>query len=239
VVGGTDASGYVVAVVPAAGSGQRLAVGIPKAFHQLEGRTLVERAVDGLLDSGVVDTVVVAVPADLTDEARLILGKKAAVVAGGCDRTESVSLALSAMSESAEPDFVLVHDAARPLTPPGLIVRVVESLRAGHAAVVPALPLSDTINAVDANGVVLGTPERIGLRAVQTPQGFATGLLLRAYRAYQSAATPPGARGSSVTDDASLVEQVGGQVQVVDGDPLAFKITNQLDLLLAQAIVRR
>ena len=94
----------------------------------------------------------------------------------------------------------------------------------------------------DSNGVVLGTPERAGLRAVQTPQGFATGLLLRAYRAYQSAATPVGAlgsRGSSVTDDASLVEQVGGQIQVVEGDPLAFKITNQLDLLLAQAIVRR
>ncbi len=244
-VGGAGASGTVVAVVPAAGSGQRLAAGIPKAFHQLEGRTLVERAVDGLLDSGVVDAVLVAVPADLTDEAKLILGEKAAVVAGGCDRTQSVSLALSAMSEvpgSEAPDFVLVHDAARPLTPPALIVRVVESLRAGHAAVVPALPLSDTIKAVDANGVVLGTPERAGLRAVQTPQGFATGLLLRAYRAYQSAATPVGAlgsRGSSVTDDASLVEQVGGQIQVVEGDPLAFKITNQLDLLLAQAIVRR
>ena len=237
-VEGTDASGSVVAVVPAAGSGQRLAVGIPKAFHQLEGRTLVERAVDGLLDSGVVDTVVVAVPADLTDEAKLILGKKAAVVAGGCDRTESVSLALSAMSvvPGAEaPDFVLVHDAARPLTPPALIVRVVESLRAGHAAVVPALPLSDTIKAVDANGVVLGTPERLGLRAVQTPQGFATGLLLRAYRAYQSGTRPLGA---GFTDDASLVEQVGGQVQVVDGDPLAFKITTRLDLLLARAIVR-
>ena len=188
---------------------------------------------DGLLDAGVVDAVVVAVPAELTDEAKLILGKKAVVVAGGCDRTESVRLALSSLSEapgSEAPDFVLVHDAARPLTPPALIVRVVESLRAGHAAVVPALPLSDTIKAVDANGVVLGTPERAGLRAVQTPQGFATGLLLRAYRA---------ALGSNVTDDASLVEQVGGQIQVVDGDPLAFKITNQLDLLLAQAIVRR
>ena len=238
-VGGTGAWGSVVAVVPAAGSGQRLAAGIPKAFHQLEGRTLVERAVDGLLDSGVVDAVVVAVPAELTDEAKLILGEKAAVVAGGCDRTQSVSLALSAMSEvpgSEEPDFVLVHDAARPLTPPALIVRVVESLRAGHAAVVPALPLSDTIKAVDANGVVLGTPERAGLRAVQTPQGFATDLLQRAYRAYQSAGHPVGA---GFTDDASLVEHVGGQVQVVAGDPLAFKITTQLDLLLAQAIVRR
>ncbi len=124
-----------------------------------------------------------------------------------------------------------MHDAARALTPPTLIVRVVDALRAGHAAVVPALPLSDTIKAVDANGVVLGTPERAGLRAVQTPQGFATDLLLRAYQRAGS--------GAGFTDDASLVEHVGGQVQVVDGDPLAFKITTQLDLLLAQAIVRR
>ena len=227
------ATGTVVAVVPAAGSGERLSAGIPKAFYQLDGRTLVERAVEGLVDSKVVDTVVVAVPADLTDEAKLILGSKATVVAGGADRTESVSLALAALAGATEPQFVLVHDAARALTPPGLIVRVVEALRAGHRAVVPALPLHDTIKAVDANGTVLGTPERAGLRAVQTPQGFATDLLLRAYRAYQSAGT------RDFTDDASLVEHVGGQVQVIDGDPLAFKITTQLDLLLAQAIVRR
>jgi 2-C-methyl-D-erythritol 4-phosphate cytidylyltransferase len=230
------ATGGVVAVVPAAGSGERLAAGIPKAFYQLEGHTLVQRAVQGLLDSGAVDTVVVAVPADLIDEAKLILGDKATVVAGGADRTESVSLALSTLSAATEPEFVLVHDAARALTPPELIVRVVDALRAGHRAVVPALPLHDTIKAVDANGVVLGTPERVGLRAVQTPQGFATELLMRAYRAYQGATELARA---DFTDDASLVEHLGGQVQVVDGDPLAFKITTQLDLLLAQAIVRR
>jgi 2-C-methyl-D-erythritol 4-phosphate cytidylyltransferase len=228
VVGGTGASGTVVAVVPAAGSGERLAAGVPKAFYQLEGQTLVERAVDGLLDSGVIDTVVAAVPADLADEAKLILAERATVVAGGANRAESVRLALAALP--GDPDFVLVHDAARALTPAALIVRVVEALRAGHGAVVPALPLSDTIKAVDANGMVLGTPERAGLRAVQTPQGFATHLLLRAYQR---------AGAADFTDDASLVEQVGGQVRVVEGDPLAFKITTQLDLLLAQAIVGR
>lgn len=175
----------------------------------------------------------VAVPAGRIDRAKQLLTERAAavtVVAGGNDRVQSVSLALAALS--GEPDFVLVHDAARALTPPDLIVRVVDALRAGHAAVVPALPLSDTIKAVDANGAVLGTPERAGLRAVQTPQGFATGPLLRAY---ESAARLAGA---GFTDDAALVEHVGGQVQVVDGDPLAFKITTQLDLLLAQAVVR-
>jgi len=202
---------------------------VPKAFYQLEGQSLVERAVEGLHASGVVDTVVVAVPPDRTDEAKLILGHLATIVAGGASRTDSVRLALSAMAESA-PEYVLVHDAARALTPPSLIVRVVEALRDGHSAVVPGLPVSDTVKAVDANGVVLGTPERARLRAVQTPQGFATDLLLRAFEQ---------AAGADFTDDASLVEHIGGQVQMVDGDPLAFKITTQLDLMLAKAIVRQ
>ncbi len=227
-VTGTGSTGTVVAVVPAAGSGERLGAGIPKAFCEVDGRILLDRAVSGLLKSGVVDHVVVAVPVARVDEAERTLGGRATVVAGGADRTASVSLALAALA--GDPEFVLVHDAARALTPPALIVRVVDALRAGHDAVVPALPLHDTIKAVDANGVVLGTPERAGLRAVQTPQGFARDLLLRAY---QRAGT------ADFTDDASLVEQVGGQVQVVDGDPLAFKITTPLDLLLAETIVRR
>jgi 2-C-methyl-D-erythritol 4-phosphate cytidylyltransferase len=222
-----------VAVVPAAGSGQRLAAGVPKAFFHLDGRTLVERAVSCLLESGVVDRVVVAVPVDRTGQAKLILGREATIVPGGANRGESVGRALAAVADAQQPSFVLVHDAARPLTPPGLVVRVVEALRAGHSAVVPALPLSDTVKAVDANGMVLGTPDRAGLRAVQTPQGFATELLLRAY---QRAAE---VTGVDFTDDASIVEHIGGQVQVVDGDPLAFKITTQWDILLAQAIVKQ
>lgn len=206
----------------------RLAAGVPKAFYQLDGRTLAERAVEGLVASGVVDSVVVAVPPGLTDEAKLILGDKAIVVAGGANRIESVRQALAGLPATAE--FVLVHDAARALTPPELIVRVVNALWAGNSAVVPALPVADTIKAVDANGVVLGTPERAGLRAVQTPQGFARDLLVRAYQR---------AGAAEFTDDASLVEHLGGQVHVVEGDPLAFKITTPLDLLLAQAIVRQ
>jgi 2-C-methyl-D-erythritol 4-phosphate cytidylyltransferase len=219
--------GRTVAIVPAAGSGERLAAGVDKAFVSLSGQTLVERTIAGLRDSGVVDDIVVAVPAGRTDEAKLILGGQASVVAGGADRTESVRLALAA---AGDPDFVLVHDAARPLTPPALIVRVVEALRAGHAAVVPALPLTDTVKAVDANGVVLGTPERSGLRAVQTPQGFAAAVLLRAYER---------AGAGFFTDDASMVENLGSQVQTVEGDPLAFKITTPLDLTLAEAVLSR
>ena len=201
---------------------------MPKAFFLLGGQSLLERAVATLRTSGVVDQVVVAVPPGLTDEAKMILGESATVVAGGADRAESVRLALAS---AGNPDFVLVHDAARALTPPALVVRVVEALRAGHSAVVPALAVTDTIKAVDANGAVLGTPERAGLRAVQTPQGFAAELLLRAYQ--QSG------EGASFTDDASLVEHIGAQVQTVEGDPLAFKITTPLDALLAEAVVNR
>ncbi|MCZ8378217.1 2-C-methyl-D-erythritol 4-phosphate cytidylyltransferase [Mycobacterium sp. CPCC 205372] len=214
-----------VAVVPAAGSGQRLAAGAPKAFVHLTGRPMLEHALAGLRESGVVDSVVVAVPPNRTDEAKLVFGAHAVIVAGGADRTESVRLALEVVGDA---EFVLVHDAARALTPPSLIVRVVRALQDGHTAVVPALPLTDTIKAVDANGAVLGTPERAGLRAVQTPQGFHTDVLRRAYRS---------AVGGGFTDDASMVEHMGGQVQTVDGDPLAFKITTPNDLLLAEALL--
>jgi 2-C-methyl-D-erythritol 4-phosphate cytidylyltransferase len=215
-----------VAVVPAAGSGERLGAGRPKAFVHLGGRTLLERTLAGLGDSGAVDAVVVAVPPDRTDEAKLILGGAAVVVAGGPSRTESVRRALAAVGN---PELVLVHDAARALTPPALIARVVTALRDGHPAVVPALPVADTIKAVDANGVVIATPDRTGLRAVQTPQGFHTELLLRAYDSSPA----------DVTDDAALVENLGAQVFVVDGDPMAFKITTPWDLLLAEALVNR
>ncbi len=188
---------------------------------------MLEHALEGLRASEVIDAVVVAVPPGLTDEAKLIFGGAAEIVAGGADRTESVRLALQATGDA---EFVLVHDAARALTPAALIVRVVRALEAGHTAVVPGLPLADTIKAVDANGVVLGTPERAGLRAVQTPQGFHVDVLRRAYQRVGAGV---------VTDDASLVEQTGTPVQVVDGDPMAFKITTPMDLLLAEAVLAR
>jgi len=214
-----------VAVVTAAGSGERLGAGIPKAFVELGGSTMLERAVDGLIASGVVARVVVAAPADRVDETKLLLDGRAAVVEGGAERPETVRRALDAIGD---PEFVLVHDAARPLTPVEQIQRVVAALRDGLRAVIPVLPVTDTIKAVDANGVVLGTPERSGLRAVQTPQGFETALLRRAYDR---------SGGAVVTDDASLVEYLGTPVHTVDGDTMAFKITTPLDLQLARALL--
>lgn len=219
-----------VAIVPAAGCGERLGAGLPKAFVELAGRTMLEHAVDALLGAGVVDRVVAAIPADRVDQTAALFGDRTGdrivVVAGGPERSDSVRLALAAVGE---PEFVLVHDAARPLTPSSLIHRVVAALREGMPAVVPALPLSDTVKAVDANGVVLGTPERAGLRAVQTPQGFQTAILLRAYRQAGVSAV--------ATDDAALVENLGVPVHTVAGDALAFKITTPLDMRLAEAVL--
>lgn len=214
-----------VAIVTAAGSGERLGAGIAKAFVELGGRSMLETAVTGVLGSGVVDGIVVAVPSDRVTETTALLGSGVTVVAGGAERLDTVRLALAAVGE---PDFVIVHDAARPLTPPDQIQRVVGGLRDGLRAVVPVLPVVDTVKAVDANGVVLGTPDRAGLRAVQTPQGFETALLRRAYDR---------AGAATATDDASLVENLGVPVHTVAGDALAFKITTPLDLRLAAALV--
>ncbi len=216
-----------VAVVPAAGSGHRLGAGIAKAFVDLDGRTMLEHAVDGLLGSGVIERVVVAVPADRVAETSSSLGDRATVVAGGPERADSVRLALSVVGD---PDFVLVHDAARALTPADQIRRVVAALRDGMRAVIPVLPVVDTIKAVDANGMVRGTPQRVGLRAVQTPQGFEAALLRRAYGQ---------APVESATDDAALVENLGVPVHTVAGDAMAFKITTPLDLRLARAVLTR
>ncbi|MEV6429959.1 2-C-methyl-D-erythritol 4-phosphate cytidylyltransferase [Nocardia sp. NPDC051463] len=219
--------GCVVALVPAAGRGVRLGENTPKAFVAVGGTPMVRLAVDGLIASGAVDRVVVMVPADFVESAVALLPAtdSVQVVVGGAERTDSVRAGIDAAPDAS---YFLVHDAARALTPPELIVRVATELRAGHRAVVPALPVVDTIKSVDSHGAVTGTPDRAGLRAIQTPQGFAADLLRAAY-----------ATDVQATDDAGLVELLGTQVRTIPGDPLAFKITTPLDLLLAQAVLDR
>lgn len=214
----------VAAVVPAAGRGLRLGAATPKALVHVGGQSLLVRCVASLQASGVVDLVVVVAPAELLAQVRDEVPADVVVVAGGSERTDSVRAGLAVVPEGTE--HVLVHDAARALTPPELVRAVVEALRAGVAAVVPVLPVTDTIKTVDADGIVTSTPERSGLRAVQTPQGFEAALLRAAY----AGAVP-------ATDDAGLVERVGGVVHTVPGHPLALKITTPQDVTLAQALL--
>lgn len=208
-------------LVVAAGQGTRLAAGRPKAFVELAGTTLLEHAVSRVLDAGV-HHVVAVVPADLVGSTRELLAGRATVVPGGAERQDSVALGLSALPDTV--DVVLVHDAARCLAPPSLVASVVRAVRGGHPAVVPGLPVVDTLKEVDAHGAVVGTVAREPLRAVQTPQGFDRALLQRAHAAADAAAT----------DDAALVERLGEPVTVVPGDPMAFKITTPDDLALAE-----
>ncbi|WP_040686207.1 2-C-methyl-D-erythritol 4-phosphate cytidylyltransferase [Nocardia vinacea] len=218
--------GSVVALVPAAGRGVRLGESTPKAFVTVGGTPMVRLAVDGLIASGAVDRIIVMVPTELVESAVALLppSESVRVVIGGAERTDSVRCGIAAAPDAAH---FLVHDAARALTPPDLIARVVAELRAGAEAVVPALPVVDTIKSVDARGEVTGTPDRAGLRAIQTPQGFAADLLRAAYADERVQAT----------DDAGLVELLGTRVRTIPGDPMAFKITTRLDLLLANAVL--
>ncbi|GLZ54002.1 2-C-methyl-D-erythritol 4-phosphate cytidylyltransferase [Actinomycetospora sp. NBRC 106378] len=214
----------VAAVVPAAGSGERLGAGLPKALVEVAGIAMVTRAVDGLLATGVVDEVIVVAPPEHLEEMAAVT-TAGRVVPGGHDRVASVSLGLA---EVPDADVVLVHDAARCLCPSAVVAAVVEAVRAGHPAVVPAIPVADTVRRALAGGRVEPV-DRTGLLAVQTPQGFDADLLRRAHAA---------AGELRATDDAGLVEALGGSIVTVPGDPRAFKITTPLDLAMAEALVR-
>jgi len=167
----------VALLIPAAGSGERFGAPIPKALVQLNGRTLIEHA---LLNLGPVATqIIVAAPAGYEDKFREILGDAVTVVTGGSTRTKSVKIALESIAQDIE--YVLVHDAARPLASGELGKRIIEALATGDVAVIPALAVTDTIKEVDASNYVVSTPNRERLRAVQTPQGFARETLVKAH----------------------------------------------------------
>ena len=225
--------GRTAAIVPAAGRGERLGPGAPKALRTLAGLPILVHAVRALASARSIDLVVVAAPEDGVDEARSVLAgidteAEIVIVAGGETRQGSVARALLALP--ADVDVVLVHDAARPLVPPDVVDRVAGAVRGGHDAVIPTLGVVDTIKEVDDDGLVVGTLDRSRLQAVQTPQGFARGILQHAHAASE---------GSDATDDAGLVERMGVAVHVVAGDEEAFKITRPLDLVLAEAILVR
>lgn len=222
-----NARGDVAVLVPAAGAGLRLGPGGPKALRLLAGEPLLVHAIRRVAASASVRQIVVAAPAADVSAVRSLLAPIApvTVVAGGAERQESVAIALAQVSP--EIDIVLVHDAARSLTPPALIESVAAAVRAGAPAVIPVLPVVDTIKEVGPSEIVVGTVDRSALRSVQTPQGFRHTVLAAAH----AAATDP------LTDDAGLVEKAGLPVTCIPGSELALKITRPLDLVLAEALL--
>ena len=223
------------AVLTAAGSGSRLGCEVPKALVELSGRPLVWWAARGLRAGGV-GTIVVTAPAASLDEFRAGIADIGGVeVVAGSDRSRqaSVALGLAALGQHKPGDVVLVHDAARPLTPAQVTARVIDAVRAGAGAVIPVLPVTDTLKSVDASGVVTGTPRRADMVAVQTPQGFRWDVLMRAHEAGASLGAD---EAVAATDDAGLVEAIGAVVHTVAGDERSLKVTRPLDLSLAQLL---
>ncbi len=219
--------GDVAVLVPAAGAGVRLGPGGPKALRLLGGEPLLVHAVRRVAAAPSVRLIVVAAPAADVDAVRALLAPIApvVVVAGGTERQQSVAAALDVVP--AEVSIVLVHDAARALTPPTLVEEVAAAVRGGLPAVIPVLPVVDTVKEVDADSFVLGTVDRSVLRMVQTPQGFRHDVLAAAH------ATATG----QLTDDAGLVEKAGIRVACVPGSERAMKITRPLDLVIAEALL--
>ncbi|MFT3876866.1 MAG: 2-C-methyl-D-erythritol 4-phosphate cytidylyltransferase [Propioniciclava sp.] len=244
-----------VAIVVAAGSGSRLGAGMPKALVEVAGVPLVVRSVRQLAAGGV-GAVVVVVPADERAAFEAVLASApipVTIVAGGAERQHSVANGLAALDSlhasspagmpsprvlpdaAALPDasgdplddlVVLVHDAARAFVPAAVVARVIDAVRSGSSAVVPVIPVSDSIREVhDAGSTVVN---RSRLRAIQTPQGFARGVLVEAHAALADT-------GTIVTDDAAAAEYLGHDVTLVEGSRYSFKVTDPFDLLIAEA----
>lgn len=214
-------------MVVAAGNGTRLGLGTPKALVPLHGEPMFTHALRRLEASGVADEVVVVVPPDFPPPSVIMQSRHPVVVPGGATRQDSVRLGLAALS--ADVDVVLVHDAARCLAPPELFRTVADAVRDGADAVVPGLPVADTVRSVDGE-----TLERHRLRAVQTPQGFRRAVLEEAHALAVDQADD---ESLAATDDAGLVERAGWRVRVVPGHPEAFKVTTAHDLRVAEALL--
>lgn len=238
---GNAARSATAVVIVAAGSGQRLGHGIPKARVPLAGQPILAHALRGVIAANVAAQIYVCVPVGDSQlreicaaEEQLNDGHPVVIhtVHGGASRAESVANALRALEPSIE--RVLIHDAARPLVPVEVFTRVCQALDGGAPAVIPVISVVDTIKSVEPvllGGAeayrVTGTPARDTLRAVQTPQGFSLHALREAHSAVPAQ--------DDITDDAMLMERAGVDVYVVPGSEYSHKITSASDLLLAEA----
>ncbi len=218
------------AIIVAAGSGIRLGVGEPKAFVKLHGRAMLHYSLATIARLASIDEVVIAIPAGMEkrtrDEVtRAGLEVPVKITPGGIERQDSVRLALALTS--AEAQVIIIHDAARPFADAALFTRCLQAAFARGAAIA-AVPVADTLKRV-ADGAITATVKRAGLHQAQTPQAFQRRLLVAAHeRAVRERIV--------ATDDADLVEQIGGTVEIVEASALNLKITTKSDLMIAEAI---
>lgn len=221
----------IAVIVLGAGNGTRLGRNEPKAFVHLAGRPTLSRALEAVFAMEEQAQVIVTVPQSFIPIAKQLArsvpggrARETTVILGGPTRQESVAAALKFLAPSVE--VVLVHDAARPLTPSVVFDSVAAEVLASGAGVVPGLPVADTIKRTDDAGLVVETVDRSVLMAVQTPQGFPCSQLVAAH----DAAT------EEFTDDSALVAAAGFPVSVIAGDDLAFKITTAWELRRAEQL---
>jgi 2-C-methyl-D-erythritol 4-phosphate cytidylyltransferase len=214
-----------LALIVAAGRGERLGADGPKALVELAGRTLLQWSVDALRVVPAIERIVVALPAGAQGPAGTV------GVAGGAVRSESVRLALAAAGGGDGAELVLVHDAARPLLTAELVERVLAAV-ADHEAAIAAAPMTDTVKRTGSDGLVRETLERSELWAVQTPQVFRRAALERALDV-------PDEVLAQATDDAWLIERAGGSVVIVPAPRENLKITTTLDLAMAELLLAR
>lgn len=230
-------------VIVAAGSGERLGAERPKAFVELGERTLLEHAVRTVVALARPGQLVLVVPESRAAEALEIAESavpagsewQVSVVGGGRERHESVRKGLDALREGIE--TVLVHDAARPLTPAEVFARVADEVLRTGDAVIPVLPVTDTLKRVDASGVVRSTADRRILVAAQTPQGFPRETLVAAHESAQAREEGASPANDAPTDDAEVVQRFGGTVRTVEGDARSHKLTTPEDLLMLEGLL--
>ncbi len=221
----------VVAIVVAGGSGTRMGGEMPKQFLLLGGSSILDRSVRAICGCPAVDGVILVLPPSSPPglrESYRGVGKVIAVVDGGEERHDSVRNALGAVPPETE--ILLVHDAVRPFLPPDFVARCVEMARE-HGAVVPVLPIRDTVKEWNAEARSLSTVDRAKLMRVQTPQGFHAGILREAYRKAAE-------EGFAGTDDASIVERSGRPVIPIPGSEENLKITVPEEYRMAVGLLR-
>ncbi len=221
-----------IALILAAGSGERLGAEEPKALVELAGRPLLQWSVDVLCEVGGIQRIVIALPPGTPTPPGIIeLDRGTIAVEGGAVRSESVRLALAAAGSGSDQDLVLVHDAARPLLTAALAQATIRALEEDETidGAIAAVPMTDTVKRV-VDGVVSETLDRSQLWAVQTPQVFRRGALERALDVPEEVL-------ALATDDAWLIERAGGRVGVVKASSENLKVTTPLDLRMAEMLL--